>query len=288
MEKRRARRGFWVAFVAMLFCLSILEMAAVLWTRPQRLGEMGLSQTEETAREAVLLPGEEDRMEVLVLAGEQGQAEHVMLAQLDPVGGAVRLAAMPGKVRLDPEGPSIQEQYARQGVLGVYEQLEQALGWRPQRWAYFEESALAQAVDLAGTVKFWVPWEEEIRQGSVTIQLEKGEQLLDGRQAEALLRSQDQPGEEEQYGMLAEFCAAAVDQYFSIAATETGRKLFEGIWNLGQSDLGSFDWEQRRRAMSFLAQLDPQPAQAQRLAWGEDGVLEEESVQLLREWRQGE
>ncbi len=285
MEKRQGRRAFWVAFVAMLFCLSVMEMAAVLWTRPQRLGEGTLRpQTEEGPLQAVLLPQKEDRLEVVVLSGDGERAEHILLAQLDPVGGAVRLAALPGTVRLQPEGKSLGERYALDGVDGVYQELGAALGWRPQRWAYFDESALAKAVDLVGAVRFAVPWREEIRQGSVTVQLEAGEQLLTGSQAEALLRSPNQPGEVERYGMLTEFAAAAVDQYFALAPTEAGRQLFEAVWNLGKSDLGSFDWEQRRRSAEFLAQLDPHPAQAEELRW-EDGVLEEASRQALRAWR---
>jgi len=259
-EKSLRIQYFLLSFCAAFFLLSLMFLFLVTTVHP--------SSRQDAAQPAALeeepyLPAEEDALTVLIFGADTSDAVAgtYLLARFDPVVQKVKVAVFPPQTVLISEQreETLSEAYRYGGARYTRDALAKHLNLPIHRYVRISLPNFITAAQAVGSVEFELEEELTLPDGDLSVQLNPGRQLLDGRKVAALIRSRDYPeGELQRCRMTAQLACAIVDQRIDVVNSILLDKIFETIINLVDTDISYADYEERKAAAKLMAE-SPRP-----------------------------
>lgn len=276
MNRKLSIRAFLCSFAAAFFALTVLGMAAVLLVRPMPVPSQAVEPEE------VYLPQKADTLDVLILGVDDSKTPNpppamYMLIRLDPSTGRIPVLTMPGNLSVDLEqsesisetfavgdgngdGTTLTNIYSSQGITGLENALSGSYGIAFDRYAKVPVSHFERIVNLVGPTRFHIDREMILKHGDITTHLSEGNQLIDGKKALNLAQYDGFSDQIEQCQTLTKLCCDAVNQHLDLVKSDMAERIFTGVINLMDTDISSFDYAEKKQAISFMAELQREPA----------------------------
>ena len=263
MENHGAYKAkyFTLSFCATFFMLVVIYLF---------LMNAGLSGIQEGAgQEAVHVlqsqdayqPDEADALTLLIFGTERANsvADTFLLLRFDPVREEVSVVVFPPQTLLvrDAREETLADTYRFGGALYTRNALASFLNIPIDRYARISLSSFIVAAGAVGTIEFYLSEDLIVQDGELTVTLNAGVQLLDGRQVAALIRHQDYPGGQAQrMEITAELVCAVINQRIDVVNSTLLDRIFGTIINLLDTDITYADYERRINAARHMAGLD--------------------------------
>ena len=138
--------------------------------------------------------GRKDGFYTILLMGQnQGLTDVIMVAGFDTVNHTIEVVSIPRDTYSSnlPYPYKINAAYRDGGVEGLYEAVEGLIGFKPDKYMLIDYDGFVELVDTIGGVEFDVPARMYHigDNGKVDIDLQKGYQHLNGKQALGLVRT---------------------------------------------------------------------------------------------------
>lgn len=263
-NKRLKYRYFFLSFSVSFLILSILFLGLMSLVHPTIPKTFAASPVEE---EPAYEPLREDAITVLFvgIAPDEVEADTFLLVRMDPVGGTIPVTAFPRQTLLLKGGKSetLADAYRYGGAEYTRDQLSRELGIPIDRYVRMDMASFVIAADTVGSVEFELPRDISLGySGSGRMVLSQGMQLLDGRKAADIIHYDGHSGGElTRCAMVADLTAAIINQRIDISLSTIVDKVFEKIINLIDTDISYPDYDTRKDAAQYLAQLETPPAQ---------------------------
>lgn len=272
MNKKLSIRAFLCSFSAAFFALTVLGMAAVLLVRPMPVPSQAVDPEE------VYLPQKADTLDVLILGVDDSKSPNpppamFMLIRLDPSTGRIPVLTMPGNLNINlkqsesvADAPAVGDDatltniYSSQGITGLENAFSNSYGIAIDRYAKVPVSHFERIVNLVGPTRFHIDREMILKHGDITTHLSEGNQLIDGKKALNLAQYDGFRDQIEQCQTLTNLCCDAVNQHLDLVKSDMAERIFTGVINLMDTDISSFDYAEKKQAISFMAELQREPA----------------------------
>lgn len=272
MYKKLSIRAFLCSFAAAFFALTVLGMAAVLLVRPMPVPSQAVDPEE------VYLPQKSDTLDVLILGVDDSKSPNpppamFMLIRLDPSSGRIPVLTLPGNLNINlkqsesladalavGDDPTLTNIYASQGITGLENALSSSYGIAFDRYAKVPVSHFERIVNLVGPTRFHIDREMILKHGDITTHLSEGYQLIDGKKALNLAQYDGFRDQIDQCQTLTNLCCDAVNQHLDLVKSDMAERIFTGVINLMDTDISSFDYAEKKQAISFMAELQREPA----------------------------
>lgn len=264
-SKKLKYRYFFLSFSVAFLVLSLLFFFLMNLVHPSATSAQISQKIDEVPAYA---PVKEDSLTVLFVgvAPDSAEADTFILARFDPVRGKVPVVAFPRDTAVDNKGKTetLAQVYKYGGADSTRRALEATLGIPINRYVRMDTASFILAANTVGSVEFDLSLAITLGQsGEMPMTLSKGKQLLDGQKVADLIHFADYPGGElVRCETTAELTAAIVNQRIDITMTTVVDKVFEKIINLIDTDISYPDYDNRKEAAAFLAQLGREPAEA--------------------------
>lgn len=276
MNRKLSIRAFLCSFAAAFFALTVLGMAAVLLVRPMPVPSQAVEPEE------VYLPQKADTLDVLILGVDDSKSPNpppamFMLIRLDPSSGRIPVLTMPGNLSVDLEqsesisetfavgdgngdGTTLTDIYLSEGITGLENAFSGSYGIAFDRYAKVPVSHFERIVNLVGPTRFHIDREMILKHGDITTHLSEGNQLIDGKKALNLAQYDGFSDQIEQCQTLTKLCCDAVNQHLDLVKSDMAERIFTGVINLMDTNISSFDYAEKKQAISFMAELQREPA----------------------------
>lgn len=272
MYKKLSIRAFLCAFAATFFALTVLGMAAVLLVRPMPVPSQAVDPEE------VYLPQKSDTLDVLILGVDDSKSPNpppamFMLIRLDPSSGRIPVLTLPGNLKIHlkqsesladalavGDDSTLTNIYASQGITGLEYALSSSYGIAFDRYAKVPVSHFERIVNLVGSTRFHIDREMILKHGDITTHLSEGNQLIDGKKALNLAQYDGFRDQIELCQTLTKLCCDAVNQHLDLVKSDMAERIFTGVINLMDTNISSFDYAEKKQAISFMAELQRDPA----------------------------
>lgn len=265
-NQKIARRSFALAFTVAFLLLSIgfLVMANL---SASNTSPGTATQLDLTDPAPVYQPDTSDVLTVLFIgaSSENQTPETFLLVKFDPVQGGFPILVLPPETAVDNQGSveSLTEVYRFGGADYTRNTLAKTLNIPIHRYVRMDSAAFAACMDIVGSMEMELNKTMELDQNGATLQLQEGTQLLDGGRTASLIAHRDYPdGELERCMMIGEVASALINQRKDVALSTTVDKIFLYIINRVDSDISYADYENRKQAAAYLAELPGNPAAA--------------------------
>ena len=130
---------------------------------------------------------------VLMMGHNQGLTDVMMLAAFDTVNNTINVLSIPRDTYSDTKSRAVHKingAYNTGGMEQVYYEVERLVGFEPDNYVLVDYDGFVELIDAIGGVDYNVPMDMFHRDddGKVDINLKKGYQHLDGKQALGLCR----------------------------------------------------------------------------------------------------
>ncbi len=280
-------KGFLIAFVCALGVLSVVMAATVLAVQPSMPQEEPVSEDPGF----VYHPDATDSLTLLVIGQGEEQADFLLI-RFNPQHGQVPLSLIPPDLQVLSETGSttLNQLYQDSGALAAKTALSQALGIVVDRYARIQPENFLRIAKKTGTVLFTIPYDISYSRDGFQVSIPAGERRLDGQDVLDMFAYppfQRNPLEKSQ--VMGDLVAAVVNQHMESAQEEYSATLFKLAINLIDTDLNYADYELRRRAADFLANLNAQvcanfPAQGSYSGDGSKFHPSEDYLELLSQY----
>lgn len=259
MERKLAVRYFCFAFAGAFFLLSLMVMAAVLWSHPYQKPQ--LPQTNGS----VYLPAPEDAITALIVGipKEEQVPQTYMVVGFRPKQGQIPLVTLSGNTQVTYRGKpqTLQDVYSYGGVAAIKIALNESFGIMTDRYAQIPADGFVKIVNLIGVTGYRLDQTLKYTQGSITVTLGQGIQQIDGKKAYYLATYPDK-SEMSRCHTVSSLAQDAINQHMDLIISPLAQRLFNSVINLMDTDITVYDYEERHRAAEFLSQLKPNPAVA--------------------------
>ncbi len=181
--------------IMLIIIVSImLILGIIVWG----ISNIGLSGTDPNVLVDDIV---EDKVSVLLVGADGGgyNTDTIMLALMDCKNHTVNIMSIPRDTRVpNPYGgrgyAKINSVYAANGMAGLIEQIGEITGLPVNFYVKVDFEGFREAIDILGGVRFDVPKRLYYKdpEQDLLIDLQPGEQLLDGAKSEQLVRSRNQ------------------------------------------------------------------------------------------------
>ena len=255
-------RAYKVKYFALSFCSSFLLLAAMFYFMMSGADRMregaGAAPVQAAQAAEVYRPEESDALTLLVFGTERADsvAETFVLLRFDPVRGHVSVAVFPPQTLLAYDGreETLSDAYRFGGAAYTRQALSSHLNIPIDRFARISISGFITAAAAVGTVAFDLAEPVTLTDGEMTVTLNAGPHLLDGRQVAALIRHPGYEGGELQRAqMTAQLVGAIIDQRIDIVNSTLLDRVFETVINLLDTDITYTDYLSRQPAARQMA-----------------------------------
>jgi len=255
-------RAYKAKYFALSFCASFLLLAAFFYFMMSgtHAGSGEISATPAQTAQALdtYQPDESDALTLLVFGTERvdSVAETFVLLRFDPVRGEVSVAVFPPQTLLTYDGreETLSDAYRFGGAAYTRQALSSYLDIPIDRFARISISGFITAAAAVGTVEFDLAESVTLSDGELTVTLNPGPHLLDGRQVAALIRHPGYDGGEMQRAQItAQLVSAIIDQRIDIVNSTLLDRVFETVINLLDTDITYGDYLNRQPAARQMA-----------------------------------
>ncbi|MBE7026568.1 MAG: LytR family transcriptional regulator [Ruminococcaceae bacterium] len=179
----------------------------------------------------------EDKVSVLLVGADGGgyNTDTIMLALMDCKNHTVNIMSIPRDTRVsNPYGgrgyAKINSVYAAKGMSGLIEQVGEVTGLPVNFYVKVDFEGFREAIDILGGVRFDVPMRLYYKdpEQNLLIDLQPGEQLLDGAKSEQLVRSRNQYAQADikRTEVQREFLKALISQHANASNLLKVRELY--------------------------------------------------------------
>ena len=276
-DKRSSYRSFFWAFAAAFFVLSNLFLFLVVTIHPATPGSLALDSVSGKEALNPYTPTAGDALTVLFIGSQTGssQAGSYILARFDPARGQVPIVVLPPQTMVEngEKSEPISTVYHYGGADYTRAALSRTLGIPIDRYVRISTGNFVIAANVIGSVEFDLPYALSLEKDGIPVTMSQGRQLLDGQKVLGIVtHSGYEGGEAARCRIAGELAAAIVNQRIDIVESTLMDKIFEKIINLVDTDISYADYDTRREAALFLAQLGDSPAFALNASgrWSED------------------
>lgn len=262
IEKKRRIRYFFLSFSTSFLLISLLLYGMVSTVHPASVPSVEYEPLEDATD---YLPSREQALNVLFVgvAPDGAEAGMFILARFDPERGRVPIVVFPRQtaVRNRNRTETLAQVYQYGGANYTRQALADTLGVSIHRYVRMDPSEFLVVAATIGVVEFALENEIVVRTGTASeMRLPPGMQLLSGEKAAAVLSHSHPGGELARCDVAAQLTAAIVNQRIDIVHTATVDKVFQKIVNLVETDISYTDYDERKEAAVFIAQLEDEPA----------------------------
>lgn len=290
-EKREKWRSFVFAFVVTGALLALAMVGTVLAVQPT----MPQNRRDTASRpEITYRPQAQDTLTLVVIGMDGDTPADFLLLRFNPQYGQVPLSLLPPEtvVALEGEGLTLQQAYEKAGGIGVKNALAERLGISVDRYAKLPRDAFIQIAAKTGTVTFTLPYDISYDRAGYPVNLQAGERRLDGRDIADIFGCPSLREDPVERGkLLGDLTAAAINQNLDAASEAKSENLFKLAVNMIDTDVTYADFELRRQAADFVANLDATiagnlPIDGTILSEGASFELSDGYVKLIRQYFQ--
>lgn len=249
---------FLLSFSLAFFVFALLFLSMTRFVHPSTPVAMTTDLEQEP-----YAPTPEDALTVLFMGSATKDAvpEGFVLARFDPEKNRVAVCAFPPSTAVRNNGAmeSLSEIYRYGGALYTKEALADTLGFTIDRYLKMDIAAFVSVAEAIGAVEYNLTESHTILQEGVSLTLNAGMQLLNGRKVAALMAKHSADGHTSLQGDLV---VAIVNQRMDIALSTVIDKLFEKVINSSDSDISYADYITRLEAAQYMAERKGSPAYA--------------------------
>ena len=252
-------RAFFIGFTSAFLCFCTVWMAAILFVRPQT--SLSFSAVAPDSDASLYLPDASDCM-TLLLCEDTSSPNLFFLLRFQPVSGEILIFSFPDTLVLTREQVSepVRNIFSSFGIEGVQQGLQQTFDIPTHGYLMVKRDNLPLILDSIGSTQIELQEELSLVVDGIQLTLQQGLQLLDGTRMRAWLGDQ-LPAETLQQGeFLCQWLALCINQHIDLLMVENSQSLFSTAVNLTKNNLTFSDYDTRRQAANFLAELCPQPA----------------------------
>lgn len=256
-------RAFLIAFTSAFLCFMLLWMAALLSfpSQPASQAQQDVPREQTSDQGSLYLPDSSDCMTLLLC--EQENPTIFFLLRFDPVRGQIPVLAFPDSLALNLNGTTepVSKILPAHGLSGLRQAIEQSLGVAVDRQLTLTRQSAIKLLQDFGPTSLTLSEAVDLTVGGISLTLQEGVQLLDGQRLWALLQKQLPQDDLSRCTFLSDFMALCINQHLKYLQHSYSEELFTAVVNASESDLSYQDYDQRRQAAAFLAQLTDSPAQ---------------------------
>lgn len=251
---------FILAFSAAFLILALMVMFTTFLIHP-----FIPEKAEEQENTFPYLPRREDCMNFLLIGIQQKEAfpDTCMLIRFSPEKGQIPVLTLSGRTAVEYQGKTclLGEIFQKEGGRRTADALAEYLKIPIERYGVLSLDNFEKLVKLAGNVEYTVPYNVSYTKGEMKLEISKGRQMMDGGQMGELITCQHYSGGESmRCSVASDLAAAAINQYIHLAASQRADALFKAAVNLVETDADYMDYEKRKRALIFMAELKDKPA----------------------------
>ena len=252
-------RAFFIGFTAAFLCFSTIWMASILFIHPKTAISSSSASPDTDA--ALYLPDSSDCM-TLLLCEDTSSPSLFFLIRFQPVRGEILLFSFPDTLVLTREHVSepARKIFSSYGIEGIQQGLQQTFDILPQGYLMVSRENIPLILDSIGPTRMDLQQELSLVVDGIQLTLQQGLQLLDGERMIAWLGSQLPTETLSQGEFLCQWLALCINQHIALLTTENSQSLFSTAVNLSKNSLTFSDYDSRRQAANFLAELCPEPA----------------------------
>lgn len=254
-------RTFCMAFTSAFLCFITVWMAALLLIHPTASSMSSVAPAETSSN--LYLPDESNCM-TLLLCEDTPSPNLFFLLRFQPVSGNIFIFPFPNNLvlTLDHVSEPVEKIYQAHDISGVQTALFQTYGILPQNYLRLARTNVPKLIDAVGTVQLTLENPFPMVIDDIPIVLQKGLQILDGRRFFTWLTSETPSTQIKQGEFLSQMLAKVINQHLEQLFEENSQQLFSAVVNLCDTDLVFHDYDVRRQAAAFLAEISKQPAKA--------------------------
>lgn len=272
MNSRSETRLFFLSFSAAFFLIALLFLFMVTVIHPRTPQSL---QADATTKEAYV-PNPDDALTLLLIGTETPDtpAGTFVLLRFDPVSGQVLVASLPPETALFHNGKteSLSDAYRFGGAIYTKNALAASLNLPIDRYARITLNSFILSAGAVGTVEFALQEDVTLMEGEVSVTLNEGVQLLDGRKVAGLLRREaDDPAKRSEFNNA--LICAVINQRIDVVRSTLIDKVFETVINLVDTDISSTDYELRKEAALQMSYCETPVAKPVLLTGQWDGAL---------------
>ncbi|MEG2039066.1 MAG: LCP family protein [Oscillospiraceae bacterium] len=260
-DKQLSVKCFVLSFAAAFLVLSILTMLSTMAVHPLTPKETIAEQQNEIP----YLPRQEDCMTVLVIGTKETTAipQTYMLIGFNPVKGQIPILTLPGTTIIKQDGKTklLAEIYNYGGGNMVKKALSNTFDINIDNVAVINQDAFCRLVNLAGSVEYTVPYPLSYTRGDMQVDIADGRQLMDAsRMMELITYKGYNGGEATRCSVTSDMATRAINQHLKLCLSNDIDTIFRTAVNLMQTDISYIDYEKRKKALTFMSELEDKPA----------------------------
>lgn len=148
---------------------------------------------------------------------------------------------------------SLTQHYLTGGVVQLFHAVEELTGKTVERYVSVTDKNFLKVIKELGAVNVYVEEDVHYVSGDISLQLQKGMQLLDYNNLGNYLKYGAE-GKEALLALQAEaMCSMLVSYFQNTALLKKGESVFTSLINLVDSDISAYDYHNNLRALEFLA-----------------------------------
>ncbi len=244
----------------------VLLMMALMMVANVQSKQPASSSAPESSADDYYLPRAEDNLNLVLIGSDakENPARYFFLVRLDAEDGRLPVAALPPQTVVTYNGKqnTLSELYRLDGAMAVKQALSALFDIPVDRYVTFNGESLVHAVDSIGYIEYELPAPLEYRSEGLSISLAEGPQMVDGKKFYDILRYPGYANELARCAAASDLLAAYINGRLETALSPQADALFQSVVNLVDSDLSFGDYDSRREALSFLAKLGGEHANA--------------------------
>jgi len=249
---------FALSFCAAFFALAVMYLFLI--SAGPSGAQVAANNAGYISLQEAYQPDQADALTLLLFGTERAHsvADIFILLRFDPVRAEVGVVVFPPQTLLVRDGreETLSHTYRFGGAAYTRDALASFLDIPIDRYARISLSSFIIAANAVGSIEFDLAEDITIQDGELTVTLNAGIQLLDGRQVAALIRHQDYAdGVAGQTKMTAQLVSAIINQRIDIVNSTLLGRIFETVINLVDTDVTYSDYEQRINAARHMAAL---------------------------------
>ncbi len=288
-EKRLRRRQRWrlfvLSFAVTFLIVGLMFLVVAFGTLPQNEPQ---SQIEPSFGDGAYLPKSEDRMTMLVIGEDQVSGSLSFgLVGFFPDTGSITVAMLPKDTWIEGQhrSDSLGAIYREGGGEMVVSALGSGLGITAERYAVIQSGEFAELINSVGSVDFEVPY--DLYTSTAQLAIGQGLQQLDGAKMLEFFLASFPNGEPQRCNIGAQVMAKVINTHLPVMIGPSADDLFLRAVNACNTNFTQLDYEQRREAAAFLAQLSVSPGQALGISGAYQTpenifLLDQQSLELLK------
>ncbi len=284
---RRSRRWrlFALSFAVTFLIVGLMFLVVAFGALPQNTPP---PETQPSFGDGAYLPKSEDRLTLLVI-GEDGVTGTLTFALMGffPDTGNITVAVLPKDTYLEGEHRSdtLSGIYRAGGGEMVSSALSSVLEVSMDRYAVIQSGEFVDLVNRVGSVDFEIPYDLSDTMGQLSLGM--GLQQLDGSKMLDVFLAAFPNGEPQRCNLTAQIISTVINTHLPLMQGPEAEEVFLAAVNACETDFTQLDFESRREAARFLAELSVRPAGALSISGMYQTpenvfLLDEQSAELLR------